>query len=178
MHLPNGTKVAIGSTNPTKLEAVKLAFSQVWPEATFQYELIDAPSDVNEQPLSESETMRGAENRARFVLDNTSADFAVGIEGGMYQLANKWFVSDWACVISRDDRIGFGGTPRYFVPDKFALLVTADFDLSAVLEQELGAKNIGKLDGYAGLTTNNFLTRTTSNQIAIITALSRFTNLT
>ena len=168
-------KIVVGSENPTKLDAVKQSFNIVWPDKKFEFSMLNTPSGVNEQPMSESETISGAENRARFVLENSDADIAVGIEGGMYQLEDKWFVSDWACVIARDGTIGFGGTPRYFVPEKYAKYVTADFDLSAVLGRELGVKNIGKLDGYAGMTTNNYLTRTTSNQTAIITALSALT---
>ena len=164
-------KVVVGSKNPTKLEAVKQAFKTVWPDENFDFGQIDVASGVNEQPLSETETIKGAENRANKVLELTDADYAVGLEGGMYKIAGKWFVSDWAVVVSPNGKIGYGGTPRYYVPEKFAKHVTAELDLSAVLEREVGVKDIGKLDGYAGMVTNNFLTRTTSNQIAIINAL-------
>lgn len=167
-------KVTIGSTNPTKLEAVKQAFRIVWPDQKFEFETHNAPSGVNEQPLHEEESITGARNRARQVIKETDTDFAVGIEGGMYEVDGKWFVSDWAVVIDRFGKEGIGGTPRYHVPDHLRQHITPDHDLSAVLEDKLGTANIGKLDGYAGLMTGNHITRTTSNRDAVVIALAPF----
>lgn len=167
-------KVSIGSTNPTKREAVKQAFMIVWPEERFEIETLDVPSGVNEQPLHEDESITGARNRAKLALDETEADYAVGIEGGMYEVDSKWFVSDWAVVIDRSGKEGIGGTPRYHVPVHLRQHITPDHDLSAVLEDKLGTANIGKLDGYAGLMTGNHITRTTSNRDAVIIALAPF----
>jgi len=166
--------VTVGSHNPTKLEAVQQAFTIVWPREQFKFDLLDAPSGVPEQPLGEEETIQGARNRARYVLDNSEADFAVGIEGGMYEVAGVNFVSDWAVVIDRQGREGIGGTPRYHVPEHLNRHVDAVNDLSSVLETKLGTKNIGKEHGYAGLMTGNHFTRTDSNRIAVVIALAPF----
>lgn len=177
-HLASGRivymKIVIGSENPTKLEATKQAFAIVWPDETFTFETHDASSGVNEQPMSEEEAIEGGRNRARFVLDNTDAEYAVGMEGGMYKVASQWFVSDWAVIRHRDGREGLAGTPRYAIPDYLAKHVKPEFDLSAVLEHKLGTKDVGRLDGYAGMTTDNHTTRTTSNRDAIVIALAPF----
>ena len=167
-------KVTIGSTNPTKLEAVKQAFRIVWPDQKFEFETFNGVSGVNEQPLHEEESITGARNRARQVIIETDTDFAVGIEGGMYKVDDKWFVRDWAIVLDQTGKEGIGGTPRYHVPDHIRTHITSDHDLSAVLEDKLGAINIGKLDGYAGMMTGNHITRTTSNRDAVIIALAPF----
>ena len=167
-------KVTIGSTNPTKLEAVKQAFRIIWPDQKFEFETFNGVSGVNEQPLHEEESITGARNRARQVIIETDTDFAVGIEGGMYKVDDKWFVSDWAIVLDQTGKEGIGGTPRYHVPDHIRTHITSDHDLSAVLEDKLGAINIGKLDGYAGMMTGNHITRTTSNRDAVIIALAPF----
>lgn len=167
-------KVIVGSNNPTKLDAVRQAFAIVWPDREFSFDTLDAPSRVNDQPLSEEESIRGASNRAKFALEQTHADYAVGIEGGMYQINNQWFVSDWVVVIDSSGKQGIGGTPRYPVPQKISQHVDENYDLSAVLAEKHGHKDIGKLDGYAGLTTGNHITRTTSNRDAVVIALAIF----
>jgi len=167
-------KVIVGSTNPTKLEAVKQALKIVWPDREFSFDTLDAPSGVNEQPLSEQETIKGATNRAQFGLDNSDADYGVGIEGGMYHIDEQWFVSDWVVIINRAGQKGIGGTSRYPIPQSISQHIDENYDLSAVLEKKHGYKNIGKLDGYAGLTTNNHITRTASNRDATVIALAPF----
>jgi inosine/xanthosine triphosphatase len=167
-------KVAVGSENPTKIDAAQQAFAIAFPNHKFVFSGIAAPSGVNEQPMSEAESILGANNRAQFVFDNSDADFAIGMEGGMYFVNDMWFVSDWVVVRDRNGEKGIAGTPRYFVPEYLAKHVTADFDLSAVLEEKLNKKDIGKLDGYAGMSTNNHITRTTSNRDALVIALAPF----
>ncbi|MBP6880095.1 DUF84 family protein [Candidatus Saccharibacteria bacterium] len=167
-------KVTVGSENPTKIEATRQAFAIAFPNGFFEFSGVAAASGVNEQPMTEDESILGANNRARFVLDNSDADYAVGMEGGMYFVNDSWFVSDWVVVRDRNGEKGIAGTPRYFVPEYLAKHVTADFDLSAVLEKQLDMKNIGKLDGFAGMSTNNHITRTTSNRDALVIALAQF----
>ena len=54
-------KIAVGSTNPVKLTAVRIAAQGQWPDAVV--EGFAVASGVAEQPRSDAETRQGAENR-------------------------------------------------------------------------------------------------------------------
>ncbi|MCK5333059.1 MAG: DUF84 family protein, partial [Candidatus Aenigmarchaeota archaeon] len=54
-------KFSVGSKNPVKLEAAKLAVKEFFPDAELVF--VDAESKVPAQP-SDSELKEGAENRA------------------------------------------------------------------------------------------------------------------
>lgn len=167
--------VVVGSTNPTKLESVRQAFSIVWPDEVWNFTAVEVESAVAEQPKDELETITGARHRAKECLrQRPDADYFVGLEGGIYQLEGTWFVSDWAVVLDKKGREGLAGTPRYAIPEKIMRHVTDDFHLSAAIEKELGHIDIGKAHGYSGLTTGNHLTRTVSNRDAVIIALAPF----
>ena len=58
-------KVAIGSTNPVKIAAVKSAFKKVWPNKKFTFKGIKVNSGVSHQPMSDIESIKGAGNRAK-----------------------------------------------------------------------------------------------------------------
>jgi inosine/xanthosine triphosphatase len=81
-------RIAVGTTNPCKVDAVKIAF-----ESTFDLPItIDAynvESGVSDQPFGDEETRIGAYNRARAALKESisackRADFSVGLEGGVH----------------------------------------------------------------------------------------------
>ena len=77
-------KIALGSSNKIKLDAVKEGFSAAGLEVDVVGESVE--SNVSEQPYGEDETRRGAENRAL----NTQpyfpdADFVIGIESGLME---------------------------------------------------------------------------------------------
>lgn len=52
--------VAVGSTNPVKIEASKLAFEAVWPKRVFEVEGVSVSSGVSDQPMSDQESITGA----------------------------------------------------------------------------------------------------------------------
>ena len=56
-------RVAIGSTNPVKCNAVRAVLSPLFPGASFV--TVDVPSGVAAQPWGDVETRTGAHNRAR-----------------------------------------------------------------------------------------------------------------
>ena len=58
-------RVAVGSTNPAKIKAVKAAFQKVWPDKKWVVEGVEVKSGVSDQPMSTSESIKGATNRAK-----------------------------------------------------------------------------------------------------------------
>ena len=50
-------KVIIGSKNPVKINATKLAFEQMFPEQIFEFNGVNVSSNVDDQPSTDSETL-------------------------------------------------------------------------------------------------------------------------
>ncbi|KAL7542912.1 hypothetical protein ACHAXR_012760 [Thalassiosira sp. AJA248-18] len=94
---PLTIRVAVGSTNPCKIEAVRKAFEDIFvrskDERPVQIVISShsVPSGVSDQPFGDIETRKGAMNRAKAAYDaatcsdsgNNQPDFAVGLEGGL-----------------------------------------------------------------------------------------------
>ncbi len=57
-------KVAVGSMNPVKIEAVKLAFKKVFPKKQLEIVGVEVDSGVSVQPMNDRESIKGAKNRA------------------------------------------------------------------------------------------------------------------
>ena len=77
-------KIVVASKNPVKINAVRDAFEKMFPNEVFNMEGISVSSGVSDQPISDTETLQGALNRAgNAEKENLHADFWVGIEGGI-----------------------------------------------------------------------------------------------
>ena len=116
---PPVVRVAVGSGNPCKVDAVRSAFQTAFGErARIVVTSHSVPSGVSDQPFGDGETRRGAIHRARAALEAAASsdgegegvsedkrpppDFAVGLEGGVEE------GQDPATEASRE---GADGTP-------------------------------------------------------------------
>ena len=72
----NIISVFIGSKNPTKINAVKKAFTCVFKKKHFSFIGVSSPSGVGDQPMSEKETKRGAKNRLFYLKENFDGDLS------------------------------------------------------------------------------------------------------
>ena len=101
--IPQRPRVAVGSRNRPKLEATRMVFLPIWPEAEIVATL--APSGVSDQPWSAEEAVRGAVNRARYALRAVDADLGVGLEGGVEAgPGGLLYLSGWGAVATADGR--------------------------------------------------------------------------
>jgi non-canonical (house-cleaning) NTP pyrophosphatase len=86
-------KLALGSTSPLKVEAVQRALALIHMADT-EVIPIDAPSNVDAQPIGPDVAALGAENRARQALARTYGDddtnYGVGIENGLELRRGVW----------------------------------------------------------------------------------------
>ena len=106
-------RVAVGSKNPCKLEAVRLAFESVFQDCEVSILSENAKSEVSDQPMGDVETKQGAINRARNTWnifngtdsDEERCDFAVGLEGGCeimdHATKSDLWVMAWMAVIGQ-----------------------------------------------------------------------------
>ena len=81
MSLQAVRRVAVGSTNPVKVAAVRAVLGAAGASA--EITPIGVPSTVRDQPIGDDETIRGALARARAAREATGAELGVGIEGGV-----------------------------------------------------------------------------------------------
>src|SRR4051812_8937934 len=99
-------KVAVGSKNRAKIEAVRLAFETLWPNQHWDIQGISVNSGVPSQPRSDSETIAGARNRSKDALVQLKAEYGVGLEGGLQQVGDWWFESGWIVVVDSNGHEG------------------------------------------------------------------------
>ncbi len=167
-------KVAVGSQNPTKVNAVKKAFEKVFPNVLWEVIGVGVPSGVADQPMTDRESIRGATNRAKRSLKKCNADFGVGIEGGMQKVGKEWFTSGWVVIVNKGGEIGTGSSIRMSIPPMLLKLILDGNELGHANDIVFKQTNSKHGDGHFGLMTNNAITRTSAYQDAVFTALSRF----
>lgn len=124
-------KIMIATKNEGKIESAKRAFSKYFDDITVIGLKIE--SDVPEQPCNE-ETLNGATNRILNLKkhckeNNIYADFYVSIEAGLIELYKKYFVMQIAAVSNNSEKISYGISSSYPVPEKY---------VSTIKEKSLG----------------------------------------
>lgn len=162
-------KVVVGSTNPVKVEAVRVVVGGVWQDAVV--EGVEIASGVGEQPMSEEETRRGAINRARGARQ--LGDMGVGIEGGVCLIGGKLFECAWAAVVDERHKVGLGGGLYFELPESIAKRIRQGEELGPIM-QELMRYDIKRSEGAVGVLTGGRLTRQTACEQILESALVRF----
>lgn len=166
--------VAVGSQNPSKLEAVRLGFCAYAPETEWTVVGTPASSGVGDQPMSPLETVRGAHARAKHALELApEAAYGVGLEGGLERLDGEWYDRGWIVVRHRDGREGIGSTVGMPVDKEVIRLVLEEGqELGIAADRVFGTVNLKMAQGHFGFMTNNLITRATGYRDAVIVALS------
>ena len=168
-------KIAVASTNPVKMDAVREAFSGLMNE---DIELIgvSVASGVPDQPMSDSETLLGAENRVEKArLQFRGYDFYVGIEGGVQDSFSGLMAFAWV-VISNGVKTGKARTASFFLPTRVAELVHQGFELGDADDIVFSKNNSKQQNGAIGLLTNDSITRKSLYLPAVLMAFIPFMN--
>jgi inosine/xanthosine triphosphatase len=180
-HLDTSMRVGVGSTNPVKRSATESALGE-FPGAVV--ESVAVESGVSEQPVGESETVEGARNRARNVLDAGEYDVGVGVEGGVAEVrvgvadeavdgTDGLFLIMWAAATD-GDRMGLGAGPRLRLPDSIASRVRDGEELGPVMDDVLGMDDVAEKQGAAGALTGNVIDRESALESAVAGAFGPF----
>lgn len=167
--------IAVGSKNPTKINAVREAYKLVWPDETIEIITIDSPSGVSNQPVTDKESIKGATNRAKHALKNGKADFGVGLEGGIQKVGNEYFDCGWIVVIDKKGNRGIGSSIRMQTPPIMIKMIhEQNLELGVINDILFNTKNSKQATGHFGLMTKDALTRTSAYRDGVISALTRF----
>jgi inosine/xanthosine triphosphatase len=166
--------IAVGSLNPSKLEAVRLGFLAYFPEQKCAIMGTAAVSGVSDQPMSPKESLAGARARAKNALALApEASFGVGLEGGLEHLEGHWFDRGWIVVLDREGREGIGSTIGMPVdPEAMRLVLEEGMELGTAADKVFGTVNLKLAQGHFGFMTKNLITRATGYRDAVIVALS------
>ncbi len=167
-------RIAIGSTNPVKCSATRAVLMPLFPEAEFA--CLDVPSGVSVQPWGDVETRTGAFNRARAALEQTGADLAVGLEGGVQDSEFGLLTAAWCVLVDRHGRIGVGGNSCAMLPPDVAGQLRQGIELGAAMDHFVHQHNTKHQNGAIGILTNNLETRQSAYETIIRLALAPFQN--
>ncbi|MBX2998387.1 MAG: inosine/xanthosine triphosphatase [Caldilineaceae bacterium] len=165
-------KIAIGSTNPTKIQAAERAARKVWPQA--QIVAAEVASGVAAQPMNDEETIRGAINRAKAALLAADAEIGMGVEGGIEDTPFGMFTTGWGAVVDRKGRLGIGGGGSVLLPESIAERLRAGEELGPEMDRFSGLKNVRQNQGAIGIFTDGLVSRSEALEVALTYALARF----
>ncbi|HZD10544.1 MAG TPA: inosine/xanthosine triphosphatase [Candidatus Binatia bacterium] len=165
-------RVAVGSTNPAKLDAVRAAIVRVWPQA--QVEGVAVASGVAEMPMSDAECLMGARNRAHAAREALGANLGVGLEGGAQRQGEMLLLVGWVVACAADGREGVAGTARLPLPALIADRVLAGEELGPVMDDLLDEHKSNHRGGAVGALTAGLVLRGDAFAMAVSYALSPF----
>ena len=175
LYHPDKTAV-VASTNPVKVEATRSAFRRAFPDQDIAVASTAVSSGVGSQPLSDAQTLKGAEERARGARALVpGAAFWVGIEGGVEERAGGLAAFAWVVVLS-DRRIGRARTGTFFLPNAVADLVRRGVELGEADDRVFGRTGSKRDLGAVGLLTGGVIDRTALYEHAVVLALVPFRN--
>lgn len=166
--------VVVGSHNPVKVEAVREAFSHVYPDEAFTFVECDAPSGVPDQPFGSDETKQGAQNRAEACRAKAEGNFFVGLEGGLEESGEEYWAFAWMCIVDREGQYGFGKTGSFLLPALVGEHIRDGKELghaSDIVFETINSKHEG---GTIGILTKGLITRKDFYREALIFALIPF----
>ena len=164
--------VAVGSTNPVKVAAVRGMVVLAWPEA--QVKAVAAESGVSEMPMTDDEGRRGALARARAALAAGRADLGVGLEGAVDEGPEGMYLTNWVAVAARDGRVSVTHGGLLPLPACIAERVRRGDELGPVIDEYSGQANSKQHQGAAGFLTAGLLPRERAFETAVALALAPF----
>ena len=163
--------VAVGSTNPVKINAVEKAFKRFWEDV--EVLSVKVSSGVSDEPVG-VEAVVGARNRARSALKLLNADFGVGIEGGLFKLANTYYCAGFVWIERKDGAYSTGMTGWFECPKAFVDKLLSGVELGVLMAELSGKPNIKREEGAIGYFTRGVITRTDFYEHGVIMALTKF----
>lgn len=191
----NKLQVIVASLNPAKIAAARLAFAQLLPDAHLTVSItgVSVPSGVAEQPMSDTETYKGARLRALAARAlRPKADLWIGMEGGIelqhngfggpscitfawIQVLGPAFVqpSGLECHHPLDNA---SRSASLTLPPAVAQALAEGEALGPIMDRLFNQTNSKQTGGAIGILTEQHLTRRTVYRDTLILALAPWLN--
>jgi inosine/xanthosine triphosphatase len=137
---------------------------------------VSVESGVSDQPLSDKESMEGANNRVNNAKKSfKSGDYWVGIEAGVEKTKKGMASFSWV-VIKSKDKEGKAKGNIFFLPKKVAELVEEGKELGEADDIVFNDSNSKQKNGSVGILTHDLIDRTDYYYVALVLALIPFRN--
>lgn len=173
-------RIHVGSRNPVKLNAVKIALWYYPQFRSAEIKWITVDSGVSPQPKNILETMLGAETRARAAFRN--CDYSIGLESGTMVLPlpnGTRYVEQTICAFYDGTRMGIGFSPAFEIPPLMARMLMedhVDLEQASCRAGLTHKQKLGQEEGIIGILTHGVVDRTAYTIPAIHMALTTFQN--
>ncbi len=166
-------RVVVGSTNPVKIAAVRAVLARVRPEV--EVFGVSVASGVPDQPFGDTETIRGAETRARRALEQSGVALAVGLEGGVVEEVDGTLrTCAWAVAIGADGARGVGGSLAMPLPTAVATRVRGGMELGHAMDEVAHTVGTKHGRGAVGILTAGLIDRQSAYETLVTYALARW----
>ncbi|PTC00853.1 non-canonical purine NTP phosphatase [Thalassospira xiamenensis] len=166
-------RVLVGSLNPVKINAARVAFQQCFPEQKLDVQGLSVPSGVSDQPMTSAETLQGAQHRVAALIAREAADYFVAFEGGVDEF--EFGVATFAYVVVSDGTQSVvGRTADLPLPGRFYKALVAGEELGDVLDRHFNTRNVKQKGGAIALLTNDFESRESTYVQALTLAMAPF----
>lgn len=170
--------IAIGSQNKAKNLAVQTAFEKAFPNMTIETHGFNVESGIADQPTTDEESIKGAENRAHGALAKlATARFGVGLEGNTVTIAGRMYLHGWVAVVERGNpESGIGHSSGLELPQYLKQGIEAGHELGPLLQEMLQDEDneIRHTQGTNGVLSGGLYTREQEFIDATMVALTRF----
>ncbi len=176
-------RVCVGSENKVKIEAVRQTL-RLYSMFAHGVEVfgVNIPSEVSDQPMSQEETIIGAQNRAKSAYHfEKGGNLAFGIESGLFVVprTNTGYMDFCVCAIYTGTEFHMGISSGFECPPKVIKLVRSNnWDLNKAF-QSVGLTekyNLGNHEGAVGLLTKSRLNRLEFTKQAVMMAMIQIEN--
>lgn len=173
-------RVVVGTTNKAKVACVVTTVETLFSGAhgPITVDAIEVASGVSSQPMSAEESQKGALERAQQAIEKSgnTADFGVGLEGGVEKIGDKWFECGWMCVVERSTgRVGWGSSARFEMSQKIMRkIIDEKKELAEVMDELTGETDVRSHAGAMGILTNGHLGRAAAYSHGLIFAFAPF----
>jgi inosine/xanthosine triphosphatase len=168
--------VVIASTNPVKIRATEMGFKAVWPDQEFEFVGVKASSEISNQPMTDEETLLGANNRAWNAMTlHPNGDFYVGLEGGVEDINEELHEFAWIVVTTWSGELsGKAKTCTFIAPEVFRMMVMDGKEVGEASDAVFGTSNSKQDMGAIGLLTRGVIDRAELYRHAVVSALIPF----
>jgi inosine/xanthosine triphosphatase len=162
--------IAVGTKNPAKLEGVRRAFEQYFPNPELRP--VDSTGVARSQPFGLEQMVEGAIARAKYALSKAGGDFGVGVEAGIFLIGDSYFDHQQAAVVDSMGRVTLGHSAGYPLPRAaMERMIGEGKELEQFAEGISGIGQIGDKGGLIHHLTGGRMTRADLTQQCVTTAL-------
>ena len=162
----DAVRVAVGSTNVVKVEAVRTVMESVFGSVIIIP--VEVDSGVSPQP-KELETRKGAMNRAAAAIGDR--DLSVGIEAGVFLTDDGLYDFQYCAILDKNGMMTVGVGPGFRYPDEVAELVVNGATVGEAMHKLYGDPDIGRKQGAVGLLSKGLLDRKSLTEQSVTAAM-------